>query len=310
MNNPPDSNEAPKFWENFLRAVGADPRHPRPIKGASGQYHEFLAIGIDDILQRLIVISNEYDARIAALVQNDVRLVVEGYKVITVRPAAVSMPKVIRALQAIFGTTILTSEHLETLSHDKGIMEDFSKQALDYLGAFPKYIRISALPQVLELTKQLAKLNLSKDDFKTESGKTDFKIDLGALLTYDPIAADRQLGICPMPLYDFPKGDIKSVSASKSPEEVVPILKQRDIYQYFFPAPDSLAVGVIDHGVKVPWKITQHVESAPVLGHPFGEMELVQQKDTSPLAIIDALRERKLVVEGELGLELTPYLPQ
>ena len=209
------------------------------------------------------------------------------------------MPKIVRVFEAIFGTTVLTTGIMEKLSHDKKTMEDFLG-ALSYLKAIPEHINISALPQVLEIIQQLARFNLSTKDFKTESGKTDFNIDLGTILTYDPIAPDRSLGICPVPLYDFQAQDIISVSASKSPDEVVPILKQYDIYQYFFPAPDSLAVGIIDHGVTNLQNITQHVESAPTLGHPFGEMELVQ-RDTSPFAVIDALRERKLVVEGEFG---------
>ena len=46
------------------------------------------------------------------------------------------------------------------------------------------------------------------------------------------------------------------------------------------------------------------IETAPDLGHPYGAMELVPA-DTPLTELIDALQERKLLVDGEVTQELT-----
>ena len=44
---------------------------------------------------------------------------------------------------------------------------------------------------------------------------------------------------------------------------------------------------------------------APRIGHPQGEMELIAQATRLP-EVIDALQDRGFVVEGEIGLDLSP----
>ena len=69
------------------------------------------------------------------------------------------------------------------------------------------------------------------------------------------------------------------------------------------PAADQLALGLIDRGSVSPRSVLDQLVLAPSIGHPQGQMELIPQGTTLP-EVIDALQDRGLVVEGEIGLEL------
>jgi hypothetical protein len=72
--------ECPEFWNGVLRAAGSEPRTAREIGGASGVRHGALAVGVDDIEKRLIVISSEGQAYGAALAQADIQSATPDYK--------------------------------------------------------------------------------------------------------------------------------------------------------------------------------------------------------------------------------------
>jgi len=81
------------------------------------------------------------------------------------------------------------------------------------------------------------------------------------------------------------------------------VLRRLGVHQFFFPPPDQLLLGTIDRsatisGSEQPSDIAQH------LGHPAGRMELVPT-DTPLTDLIDALKDRRLLVEGEVSVELT-----
>ena len=76
------------------------------------------------------------------------------------------------------------------------------------------------------------------------------------------------------------------------------------IYQYFFPAPDQLLLGLADKQVTKDGSLVVAAEQAPTHGHPLGEPELF----TDPKSLLETLEELKgigYVGDAEFGLEIT-----
>jgi hypothetical protein len=304
MNNSISSGQT-KFWENLLRAAQVRSIEPQALRGASGQYHDVIALGLDEIRKRVIVVSAEHDARSAALVQYDIQPALTGYQVLTLRPVALSIPKLAQAIQTVLGSAVLTEEIMKNFE-DKELMESALNPTLSHLKPLWEQISLKALPQILEIIQQLAKIKLESSDFKEQSGKAKFSIDLTDLVNYDPIADDRTFGICAIPLYDLGTDEVELIASASSPDDIVPILKKHHVYQYFFPSPDHLALGLIDRDIQRGEVVTKEINKAPLLGHPFGEMELIDGK-CSPMDVIEALKEKQLIVEGEIGWELSEH---
>src|SRR5262249_30071310 len=65
------------------------------------------------------------------------------------------------------------------------------------------------------------------------------------------------------------------------------------------------ALGLIDRAPTRPDELVERIRTAPALGHPLGSMELVAPQ-TQLTDVLDALKDRGLIVEGEVEQELTP----
>jgi hypothetical protein len=116
--------------------------------------------------------------------------------------------------------------------------------------------------------------------------------------------ADRDLGICAIPLYDFTEEQIETVGSGSDTDEAIGLLAQRNLLQFFFPPADQIALGVAERTALESGEVVERVSLAPRLGHPFGPPEIVPP-DTALVDMIDALRERKMLVEGEHTVEIT-----
>ena len=83
------------------------------------------------------------------------------------------------------------------------------------------------------------------------------------------------------------------------------MFRRRNLFQYFFPAPDHLALGLIEseRARFLPQLIDQLVRT-PDLGHPFGPNELMTVK-YSFTEMVKELQNLGLVEDGESGLEIT-----
>src|SRR5688572_23222697 len=114
MSNTQQTDEQ-RFWHNVLGAVYAGPQDKKEVKGASGLTHPVLALGVDEASKRVIVVSPESDGRTAALVQSDIQAAYSSYRVLTIRPAAVSLGKFARAIQEMLGSSVVTSETFQAL---------------------------------------------------------------------------------------------------------------------------------------------------------------------------------------------------
>lgn len=130
------------------------------------------------------------------------------------------------------------------------------------------------------------------------------KLHLGSLAALDPAGNDRTLGNCFIPLYDFTDSDAEVLHRGQDVEAVRYVLRQKGILQYFYPAPDQLILGFLDRGLDRSTSLIELVNTAPAIGHPLGQSEMVPP-ETRLSHIVEALMERKLIVEGEIGLELS-----
>jgi hypothetical protein len=113
--------------------------------------------------------------------------------------------------------------------------------------------------------------------------------------------ADQMLGLCFLRQGDGPEAEIFGDAAG----DARIVLAQQNILQYFFPAPDHLALALIERWcfATIPQAIDQLVR-APDLGHPFGPPEIVEEYETFTEMIVD-LHGRGLVEVNAQGLEVT-----
>jgi hypothetical protein len=128
--------------------------------------------------------------------------------------------------------------------------------------------------------------------------------DFRRLAELNPLEVDNRLGLCPFPLYELNANEIDALKGGANLDEVRGVLKNHDILQYFFPAPDQLAIGLVDRGSRSTSELLKQLELTPKLGHPFGTTAVADQDLKLP-EIIEFLQHRRLLVEGELGLEVS-----
>jgi hypothetical protein len=130
-------------------------------------------------------------------------------------------------------------------------------------------------------------------------------VSVDALLDFDPTEYDRRLGLLGIPLYSFTKEELADFGAMKNIDEARDKLREKNILQYFFPAPDHLVLGLADRGIHSSELIEQQISGAPQKGHPLGRHELVSPT-TKLTHLLDALKERGFLVESDTTIELSP----
>lgn len=293
----------PSFWQNVLRATEAEPKNESVIRGASGIHHSVVALGVDESRRRLLIVSGEHDARTAAMAQIDIQASLDKFQVLVARPVAFDLPAVAKTIAALSGRTRFLLEDISKFDAKSGtfrtiIQEHFGEvlAPLDFLGRIP----FNTLAQWMQVIQQLALIQFSMSD---SQDKGTISIDLGALASLEALERDNHFGICPVPLYEFMPDEIEKLNSGTNLDSVREILRNHGLLQYFFPSPDQVALGLIDRGVTSGEDVLEGVLRVPEIGHPYGAMELVGRSVTVP-DMIEALQDRGLAVEGELGWEL------
>lgn len=290
------------FWRSLLNAAGTNPLSEKRLKGLSGYEHELVSVGHDERRGRLVVVSSEHSARVAALVQSDIQAAMPKLQVLTLRPILASVPRLAQAVQAVFGSPLLTQQGLNSLQGDSDL-------ATDLVGSISKgapyaiqNLGMQMVPQILDLIQQLASLRLEINDVQGSEDK-EFTVDFSKLIDVDLASEDRSLGICALPIYDMNDTELESVAIG-SADSAINFLRQHDVFQYFFPAPDEVAMGLVDRGISSIPSLSHEVDRLPSLGHPHGEMTYVDS--ATPVGeLVESLQSQKLLVEGEYGLELS-----
>jgi hypothetical protein len=303
------TEEHKRFWDNVLKAAEADPRTEGSIRGASGIYHPAVALGVDESRKRLLIVSAEHDARTAAMAQIDIQSALDGVQVLVVRPVAVDLSEVAKSISESLGRTVFTTEDLSALSaHSEALGEAIKKHLNAVLAplAFLGKIPLNVLSQWMSSIQQLGLITFSQSTDEQAPQNNKLTIDIDKLAKLNPLELDNHFGVCPVPLYQLKPEEVDLLNGEPNLDDVRELLSRRGILQYFFPAPDSLALGLIERGAGSQSVLEDQLVLAPAMGHPFGSSEIVGEGNANLPAIIDALQTRKFVVEGEVGLEIGP----
>jgi hypothetical protein len=271
------------LWRTFGLALGAEPRRDHlVVRGASGLDHPVQSLSVDEKGGRLIIVSADPNPRVAALMQGDVQATMPGTRVLVARPVVFDLGILARRFlpdeqSADFNIREL-AQRAETLDVNKWLTEAFAS-----VEKVIKNVTLPALTQIVDMLQQLACLDW-KEIFEGTTEHTG-RIHFARLREIDNMAIDQQHGICPVPLYEFQDQDWELFNSGVRVEEARERMKELGVYQYFFPSADHLVLGAVDRGVDRTRDIVAAVDSAPDLGHPLGELELVRGMSDLPTLI-------------------------
>lgn len=315
-----DEDKKANFWKSLLRAVETEPRNVELLKGTTGLSYPIIALGVEDSRRRLVIISGESDARSAAIAHADIQATMPGTKVIMVRPVAINLAIFAELLAEIIGTKKIGNQEWEWLfEHSKDIKnaaenlgEDLRRKSENYDFIKTNIASVNWASVFKNIVNQifLVKARLEKTrSVKDKNGNIHDKhmpnLDLSPLINNDPTEEDRNLGVCPIPLYSFSENQAEIFHSGSDIEQIREILRLQDVFQYFFPPPDHLALGLIEKTTIIENELLHQLKFVPVLGHPFGKHEIISE-DVSIVDLIDSLKSEDFMVEGETGVEITP----
>ncbi|QDF40894.1 hypothetical protein FJN17_26835 [Bradyrhizobium symbiodeficiens] len=185
------------------------------------------------------------------------------------------------------------AEQVAMLERMGKAIQEVPLPALSHAGALLQQASLISWQQVLQILQQTGEAKRLVGD-----------ISLSRLYEFDTAAIDRAYGVCPVPLYELEETDWQLFMEGRHIDEVQERLKALNIFQYFFPPPDQLALAIAERGFTKREEITDVVASAPAQGHPFGSNELVPTLDDVK-DIIDQLSERSFVNEVDHSVKLT-----
>lgn len=243
--------------------------------------------------------------------QVDIQATLPGVHVIVARPVVVNLATVANAIIAQFGGPSVLLTQLARITEGPVDVDQAGRFLEPYLQPIKSAFQSSAVDTVALIIEAIRQLALV--DYKTLSvgplgadGKPsgDLQMNLEALAGTDPTKVDRDLGVCPIPLFAFAESEFETLTQGRSVDEAVEILRRHDILQYFFPAADQAALGLVDRGVTDRTQLTKIVAEAPAIGHPFGASEITPVQ-YGLVEVVEALEHQGLVTEGELNIAIT-----
>lgn len=291
------------LWKTFGLALGAEPRRDYlVVRGASGLDHPVQSISVDDKGGRLIIVSTDPSPRVAALMQGDVQATMPNTRVLVARPVVFDLGILARRFlpneQSAEFTVKEFKQRIEKLD-----MNQWATETITSIEKVVTNVALPALTQIVDMLQQLACMDWK--GFFEGTTEEDGRFHLAALRDIDNMAIDRQHGICPVPLYEFQEHDWELFNSGIRVEEARERMKQLGIYQYFFPPADHLVLGAVERGVGKAGDIAAAVDSAPDLGHPLGELELMDRMSNVP-ALIEELKALDYLLESDFSFEIGP----
>jgi hypothetical protein len=294
------------FWTNLLRALETEPRKADFIRGVSGIEHPVIAVGVDDNRRRLLIVSGEHDARSAAIAQLDIQRVVESVQVVVMRPIATNLGDLAKQIASFVGGTTFAqeifAERMKTLPEKEEMQNLIAQNFTRYASGFD-VAKINWVAQFMQIIQHLAMIEIEMTDRQDGTPPTAH-FSLEKLANLDPTELDRHLGVCPIPLYELSAPEADVFQSGRDLDAIREILRHHQIFQFFFPSADHLALGLVDRGLLAPSSVLNELSKAPEIGHPFGPPELTSAR--LPIGdTIEALEEKGYLVEGEIGLEMT-----
>jgi hypothetical protein len=307
--------DSDNIWRSLGGALGVEIREAQTIRGASGQDHPVQAIGVDDKSRRIIIFSAEPSPRIAALMQMDVQVTIPDARVLVARPIIFDLSEITRRFIANFGDIApsvaqivddfqpKTKNKKRANAHTERFMSTKVGPALKPLFDTAAKVRLPFLNQTMDVLGQLSNLDWPTQ-LKESPDLTGFINLFLSTVSLDSAEADRKLGVCPIPMYEFSEQDYELLLSGNRVEEVRERLKALGIYQYFFPPADQLLLGLADNDIKVKGSLIRAAEEAPKYGHPIGPSEIF--RDTATLGeALEELKGRGYIAEGEIEEVIT-----
>lgn len=295
------------FWHGFYKTLNCEYKDISEIKGLSGIVHQVNSMGINHDEKRIIISQNEQDARILAMAQTDISGRLKNYNVLMVRPVPINLSKTFTHISLLLGSNIMSLKNLskgennskeQIVSKNKEQIESIFKGISPQIEIIQK-TSLNLVPIFKELVHQLSHLKFIQD----LENNDQLEIDFGQILGFNPLVFDNASGVCPLPFYNFTLDEAESFLKLKNIEDNIQILKKHNIYQFFYPPADSLALGLIELNPDKESNIIKTVSEVPLIGHPFGDNEIIDVKKIDD--IIEALKDKGLAVEGEIGMTLT-----
>lgn len=239
----------------------------------------------------------------------DVQASLPDFRVLTARPLAVDLPFIVR--KTFYDGDVLSVskvfQFVEALSTKKS--QAVSSDAFaDTLSGFFTRIGRSDIPARTHLHNVIDQLSTAA----WPSVELDGKVSLMDLATrmlngfsrIDNMSLDRENGLCPIPTYEFTEQDWEMFLSGSNKDDIARRLREMEIFQYFFPSQDQLALGLIDRGAQSFDQLASGVGVAERDGHVISENSIL---DTAANLrdIVDEFKGIGLVTEGEMSWELT-----
>ncbi len=302
------------IWRGFCSALGAEYRNYKQIQGSSGLTHEVQAIAVDDKEKRLILVSAEYNPRIAALMRVDVQATMPDVKVLVARPLAVDIAHTVRK---VFGDQsgnldVSKMAELAALLAMGEIGQDTLRATYGPpLAPFFHAIGRSQLPMLSHILNGIQQaafidwegLSLANGPAEQSGGVIRIaEFFLSQFQALDNLAEDRKQGICPVPTYQFSDQDWETLLQATRIEEIQERLKAIGVYQYFFPPKDTLTLGLIDRGLNTVELVERGLNLAQRDGHQLSPNTIISEVADIP-DIMEALRAKGLTLEAEFESE-------
>lgn len=296
------------FWTQFVQGLNFEPRPRNYIRGISGVDHPLLALGVDDKAGRLLLVTEEYNARNAAMMQVDVQATTDA-KVIVARAIAVDVGRIAALIQEEFGSlgafmALVPHFSKKRNTRAKARIKQFLDDNFANIPKVLETVKLGPLNQLISTAYQLGMVERVKEAVESKDATAFWDtLDISKLAQTDVADRDRQYGICPLVLTDFSPADVETINSAPSSERVKDVLTRLDINQYFYPPADHVALALIDRDIHDETHVRDLVGKAPEIGHPYGPSEIVSTSDL--MEVVEALQDHGMVIEGELGVELT-----
>ncbi|EBA10830.1 hypothetical protein [Roseobacter sp. CCS2] len=315
MNDEIDAVDKPPIWEAFCTALGAEYREATEIVGASGLVHPIQALGIDETKNRLIVVSGDYNPRIAAMLRVDIQQTLPNMRVLVARPMALDLAHTARKAFFLPNGSLDAAKlvSVASLNSSPGTEEAMKEQLVGVFGEpaskMWRNAQRSTLPtsnHMFNLIEQFQALdwdNMFSGDETSDLSQLFINVLTQFSMT-DTLAADREHGICPVPTYELSESDWDLFGTTKNIEEVQSRLKDLQIYQYFFPPADSLALGLIDRGTTNQTAIGTGFDLTAAQGHEVSKNSILEET-LGINEMMEALKSKGYIMEGEFTMELT-----
>jgi hypothetical protein len=214
------------------------------------------------------------------------------------RPVGINLQAFALLLTRYLGTTHVPLSAFKAFSRESGkkggkkgekkggkkgeeLIKDIFGDHLEAAARPFKYVDLNTVSFWKELVHQISFLELeglSIVGSATPQVKGDLTLIFEHLLKFDPIALDRNGGVCAVPLYELGEPDFE-LFAQNATDAVREILLRHQIFQYFFPPADQIVLAVADRGAPVSTdSIIQQVGFAPEAGHPLASNEIVDPR--------------------------------